>query len=219
MTKDLVDIELDKIRLALELYNSFEYEEDCRNLKKAIAVDILYPLLRHSDELVRVEAINAFLDIECDWYREDIQNILLTDSSPLVRVTAADILGYVEVGHQYSVPYLEKALLEDVDKVVQGYAAYSLASWVDESYLPKLDEYILMKFPLFVQINLLAARYFVGKNKADIEKILEIFNTADEEHATVIYNILKDLEEREFSPLLTDFPNIRDILSTCSYTL
>lgn len=219
MTRDLVDAELDKIRLAIELYGLFEYEEDCRNLKKAIAVDVLCPLLKHSYELVRVEAINAFLDIECDWYREDIQNILVTDPSSLVRVTAADILGYVEVSHQYSVPYLEKALLEDVDKVVKGYAAYSLASWVTEDYLSKFDEYLSMNFPLFVQINLLAARYFVGKNKADMEKVLEIFSNADEEHATVIHNILKDLAEREGSSLLLDFPNFWDTLSTCPHTL
>lgn len=204
------------IDLAIETYKLSEGLNTCW-LKRFLVEELLKPNLSHADELRRSDAIEAFIDIECDWEREYIEKLLIEDSSALVRASAAEALGYSEVGHGVlSIPILEKAFLEDCDDAVRGYAINSIGWW-KVTDLAKFNEYLKLDLSLSVKIELLGAKYWVHKDRQDIEQILEILRNADEHLATIIYNILEDLSKRNDSTLLVEFPSLWDIVYLCPH--
>lgn len=204
------------IDLTIETYKLSEGLNTCW-LKRFLVEELLKPNLSHADELRRSDAIEAFIGIECDWERECIEKLLIEDSSALVRASAAEALGYSEVGHGVlSTPILEKAFLEDCDDAVRGYAINSLGWW-KVTDLAKFDEYLKLDLSLSVKIELLGAKYWVHKDRQDIEQMLEILRNANEHLATTIYNILEDLSKRKESTLLVEFPSLWDIVYLCPH--
>lgn len=171
-------------------------------------------LLADPEVIVRSETVEALGRLHYTPAIELVKFLLRNDPDDLVRTSAAETIG--ELGNSQAVSALEQALLVDSDDSVRAYAAISIGLLGTPELLPKLQNYIESEPSLQVKVELLAARYWLGATE-DLNLLLGFLETADENLATIILNILTDLMKRKPpSKLASDAPSLYEVLSALS---
>jgi len=152
----------------------------------------LLDLLSDPEAIVRSEAVDTLGILGYAPAISAIKTLLVTDPEPLVRASAAETLG--DIGDASAVAELEAAL-GDPDNAVRAYAANSVGLLGRPSILPNLKSYLEDEQSPIVRAEIYGARYRLGA-KEDLDALLKLLETADEEMATNLLNIMNDLCSR-----------------------
>lgn len=176
----------------------------------------LINLLTDPEIIVRSEAVDTLGIIGYTPAFEGINSLLKNDPDPLVRACAAESLG--DLGNSKALENLEAALL-DSDESVRAYAANSIGLLGTSELLPKLQTYINSETSLRVKAELLGARCRIGASE-DFKLLLNLLDTADENLATAILNLLTDLIEHKVPSIISaTIPIIKEVLIRISQRL
>jgi len=191
-------------------------EESARALgylgQKDVAVvgPALLKALNDSEELVREEAAEALGTLGYTPAVQHLKSLLHNDPSWLVRASAAEALG--NFADSSITSDLEQALHDEYEPV-RAYSATSLGLVATPDFLPQLEGYIGSENSLDVKTELLGASYRLGAT-TNMLQLLDVLETADEDHAMVIFNNLQDLTGwKPPTSLRNDALHIREVLT------
>lgn len=167
---------------------------------------VLLQALTDQAAIVRSEVVDTLGILQYQPAFEAIRVLLREDPEPLVRASAAETLG--DLGNTQAIPDLEAAM-HDPDDAVRAYAANALGLLGTEALIPILQRINGSEASLQVQAELAGAMYRLGSTEA-LHRLLGLVDTADEDSATAIMNILVDLAQRKRPQTLTaDIPLIK----------
>jgi HEAT repeat protein len=152
----------------------------------------LLDVLSDAEVIVRAEAVDALGILGYAPAAAPIRSVLLTDPEPLVRASAAETLG--DLGDVRALAELELAL-SDADEAVRGYAANSIGLLGKPTLVPALQAHSMSEQSPRVRAEIHGALYRLGSAR-DLDALLQLADTADEELAVNILNILDDLARR-----------------------
>ncbi len=159
----------------------------------------LVVLLEDPEPLLRSEAITALGILAYQPAAERIAGLLEHDPDPLVRAEAAETLG--DMGAVESVPALHTALARDADEAVRTYAANAIGLIGEPPSHAVLQECLSSETSVHVKAEILGARYRLNDTAA-LPPLLAIFDTADQDLAACLLNLLEDLLTRRQPPAL-----------------
>lgn len=173
-------------------------------------------LVSDSEEIVRSEAIDSLGILGYGPALEVVKSALIGDASALVRASAAETLG--DIGEPSVLGSLERSL-NDPDESVRAYSANSFGLLADSSKVPILETYLSLESSIRVKAEILGAQYRLGLPKA-CESLMDLLNTADDDLAPSLLNILDDLFDRKKPASLTaDIMMLRNALSALAQRL
>ncbi|ELR98563.1 HEAT repeat domain-containing protein [Gloeocapsa sp. PCC 73106] len=161
-------------------------------------------LLVDPESIVRSEAVDTLGIIGYTPAVEAIISLLHNDPEPFVRASAAESLG--DLGDVKALKDLELAIL-DPDESVRAYAANAIGLLATAQILPKLQAYLESETSSRVKAELLGAKSRLGALE-DFKLLLNLLDTADEDLAICLLNLLRDLTERKVPSVLTDHVDI-----------
>jgi HEAT repeat protein len=176
---------------------------------ETVAPALVYSLA-DPDSLVRSEAVEALGLLGYTPAIDCFMTLLQNDEDSLVRASTAEVLG--DLGQARAVKALLQAL-HDPDDSVRAFAANSIGLLGTPELLPLLQTQLDSEEIPRVKAELLGARYRLGKPEG-LQRLLNLLTNADESLATVILNILEDVEGRKTpSALSSDTARISEALT------
>lgn len=153
----------------------------------------LINLLADPDDIVRSDAIDALGQLAYVPASTPISRLLLVDTSPTVRASAAEALG--DIGTQKAIPSLLRAL-NDLDGSVRAYAANALGLLGDQSVLSHLQKSIHREPSIVVKAEYYGALSRLG-SKESLNTLLDLLANANQDQAINMLQIIDDLSSRK----------------------
>jgi len=147
---------------------------------------------------------------------KDIRLILdsIFNKDYIIRATAVELIGYFYLRNLYN--DLWRVIKNDENYIVKSYAINSMGIIGYKKDIPELEK-LLHTNQLMIKSNIYGSIISLSSTDKYLEPLLSLLDNDDSDLVTIIYNLLKDLLERDNCLFLKSRLELKNVLIKTHY--